>query len=369
MAKKRKDGLMQRTFTYKGKRYSVYGHDNTELTEKENLKRAELEKGFQKRENPTLNEYFERWTDRRRGTVSEATMRRNNHMFMAAAKVRIETAASSFGDIKLKEIQLDDLLCVQRTLSEKYSTRTTNDTLEIIKHIMKDAMNERLIDYSPCVLVKSLKRTEPLARDTKHRALTHKEQKTFFGSAEVQNSFYYDIFRIAILTGMRIGEIGALKNSDISGGFIHIERTITRSESGAYIIGENAKTEAGKRKIPLTADIKEVIRHQKEINQALDGNIESIDDRIFKSARNRGIIISYPVNQELKRLCKLLNIEPFSIHGLRDTFCTRAIESGVEPKTLQELMGHKDISVTMNIYAHVMDSTKVKAMKKIKIAL
>lgn len=369
MGKKRADGLLQRTFTFNNKRYVVYGHDNTELNKKETAKREELEKGLQTRINPTICEYFEKWSDRRRGTVSEATMRRNRHMFESVANVRIESIKKNAGALRIKEIQFDDLQEIQRTLSEKSSTRTVNDTMELIKHIFKDACNERLIDYNPCVLLKPLKRTEPAARDTIHRALTIEEQTAFFNADEVQNSFYYDIFRIAILTGMRIGEIAALKNNDIYDGFIHVERTITRTESGGYRIGENAKTAAGRRKIPLNDNIKAVLKHQKEINRMLDGNIETIDDTIFKSSRNRGIVISYPVNKEIKRLCSITGISPFTIHALRDTFCTRAIESGVDPKTLQELMGHKDISVTMNIYAHVMDSTKIEAMNKIHIAI
>lgn len=369
MAKKRADGLLQRSFMFNGKRIFVYGHNNEELSLKEHAKREELEKGLQARVNPTISEYFDKWSDRRRGTVSEATMRRNKHMFESASAVQIKGIGNTFGKLRMKDCQLDDLLQVQRILSEKLSTRTVNDTLDLIKHIFKDSCNERLIEYNPCVLLKPLKRTEPPARDTIHRALTIEEQTAFFSSEEVKDSFYYDIFRIAILTGMRIGEIGALKNSDIHDGFIHIERTVTRTEDGGYRIGDNAKTPAGKRKIPLNDNIKAVLKHQKEINRALDGNMEHFDDIIFKSSRNRSIVISYPVNKEIKRLCSIVGIEAFTIHGLRDTFCTRAIESGVDPKTLQELMGHKDISITMNIYAHVMDSTKVQAMDKIVIAI
>lgn len=369
MAKKRADGLLQRSFMFNGKRVFVYGHTNAELSLKEQAKREELEKGLQSRVNPTISEYFDKWSDRRRGTVSEATMRRNRHMFDSAAAVTIRGIEKTFGSLRMKECQLDDLLEVQRILSEKHSTRTVNDTMDLLKHIFKDSCNERLIEYNPCVLLKPLKRTEPQARDTFHRALTIEEQKTFFSSEEVQNSFYYDVFRLAILTGMRIGEIGALKNSDIHDGFIHIERTITRTEDGGYRIGDNAKTEAGKRKIPLNDNIKAVLKHQREINHMLDGNMEHFDDIIFKTSRTRSFLISYPVNKEIKRLCSILGIEAFTIHGLRDTFCTRAIESGIDPKTLQELMGHKDISITMNIYAHVMDSTKIQAMDKIVIAI
>ena len=57
------------------------------------------------------------------------------------------------------------------------------------------------------------------------------------------------------------------------------------------------------------------------------------------------------------------------MHAFRDTFATRAIESGIDPKTLQEILGHSDISMTLNLYAHVMDDTKHEAMQKIIIAI
>lgn len=365
---KRSGGLMQKSFRFDGQRYYVYGHNQQELFEKEKQKREELERGYEARYNPTLSQYFDRWIERRRGTVSEATARGNVNVFNSASKVMIENAGCTFGRIKVKKLQVDDLIELQRELAKERMTRGVNDTLALLKQMLKDAVNERIIDFNPCVVVKPLKRTEPQARNTYHRALSLKEQKTFFESEAVQNSFYYDIFRLAILTGMRIGEIGALKVSDIYGGFIHVERTITRTEGGGYKVGDSAKTEAGKRKIPLTDNIKAVIKHQREINRVLDGDIENIDGLIFKCVR-RGLLKPHPVDRELKRLCTILDIEPFTAHALRDTFCTRAIESGVDPKSLQELMGHSDISVTLNIYAHVMDETKVDAMNKIVIAI
>lgn len=369
MAKsKRSDGLIQKSFRYNGKRYSVYGRTQQELFEKEKLKREELDKGYQARVNPTLSEYYERWIDRRRGCVSEATIRGQNNMFNTASKVWIDSAARVLGEIKIKELTVDDLITLQRKLSETRVSRGVNDTLSLFKQMLNDATRERLIEYNPSVMVKKLKRTEPQARNTYHRALSLKEQTTFFESEAVQNSFYYDIFRIAILTGMRIGEIGALKRSDIHGGFIHVERTITRTEAGGYKVGDSAKTEAGRRKIPLTDQIKDVIKHQQNINRILDHGTENIDELIFRCVR-RGLLKPHPVDRELKRLCTLLDIEPFTAHAFRDTFATRAIESGVPPKALQEIMGHSDISITLNLYAHCMDETKTEAMQKIVIAI
>ena len=167
---------------------------------------------------------------------------------------------------------------------------------------------------------------------------------------------------------MRAGEIGALFLSDIHDGMIWIERTITKNELGGYEIGDSAKTEQGRRQIPLNDTIREIIEHQKEINRLLDGNILSMNERIFK-APERGLLMATPADREIGRICKRTGIQKFTMHAFRATFATRLIEAGVNPRTVQELLGHADFSLTMNLYGHVVDSTKRDAMEKLNIAL
>lgn len=367
MAKKRADGRLVRTFTFNGKKYYVYGHNKQELDEREYVKRAELKSGKEQRDNPTLNQYHEKWTESRRGSIKESTLRCQSIQYNNCANVRIESAERNLGDIRLKEITVDDIREVQKTLIADHSTQTTNDAIAHLSHIFHDAVKERRIDYNPCTLIKPLKRTEPKARDTTHRALTLAEQKSFFEAAK--ESFYYDTFRIGIYTGMRCGEVGALFSTDIREDMIHIERTITKTETGGYTIGDSAKTEYGRRTIPMNDDIREVIEHQKAINRMLDAEkVIVLHDRIFK-AQERGLLMSTPVNREIARICKRIGIDKFQYHAFRATFATRAIESGMNPRTLQEILGHADFGLTMNLYGHVVDDTKKDAMQNLRIAI
>lgn len=367
MSKKRSDGRLSRTFTFSGKRYYVYGHSKQELDEKEYQKRVELKSGKEQRDNPTLNQYHEKWTEARRGSIKESTLRCQSFQYNNCANVRIESAGRNLGDIRMKEITVDDIREVQKALLVNHTTQTTNDAIAHLSHIFHDAVKERRIDYNPCVVVKPLKRIEPKARDTTHRALTIAEQKAFFEAAK--ESFYYDVFRMGIYTGMRCGEVGALLVSDIFDDMIHVERTITKMEAGGYTIGDTAKTEYGKRTIPLNDDIREVIEHQKAINRILDGeNVIILRDRIFK-APERGLLMSTPVNREITRICKRIGIEKFQYHAFRATFATRCIESGMNPRTLQDILGHADFGLTMNLYGHVVDDTKKDAMKNLRIAI
>ncbi len=368
MAKRKKmylcsDGRLQKSFMFNGKRVYVRARDKDELEKKLYEKKQELASQKEMRENPTVEYFYERWMENRRGSVSEATLRSQRCHYNTISKIKISGRA--FKDYKLSEIRAEDVRVIQRTLAESDNkAQTVNDKISFLNHIFRDAIKEQYISYNPCAPVKPLKKTEVAARETIHRALTPEETKVFFEN--MKNSFYYDIFRMAIHTGMRIGEIGALKNSDIYDGAIHVNRTITRREDGSYYVGNQPKTWNGKRTIPINDSIAEIIAHQIEFNQMLEGAECGEDDLIFK-APERGLLMATPCDREIKRVCKRSGISHFTCHAFRDTFATRAIEQGIEPRTLQELLGHKDYSLTMNLYGHVIDDTKEKAMDRLKI--
>lgn len=372
--KKRADGRLQKTFTFEGKKYFVYGRTKEELEDKLLKKKSELREGKEDHDNPTLDRFYERWTENRKDSIKPSTLRCQHFQYKSCSDVKIN--GKRLGQFRLSDIKPDDIREVQKALLEgrdiskfarKNTTQTVNDKIAVLNHIFHDALDERYIDYNPCVVVKPLKRTEKRARDTVHRALTLQEQTTFFENAK--NSFYYDVFRMAVLTGMRIGEIGALYISDIYDNAIHIERTITKTENGGYVIGEDTKTWHGQRTIPLNAQIIEVIEHQKAINRMLDGDkVVGLHETIFK-APERGLLMATPADREIGRICKRNNIEKFTAHAFRATFATRCIEQNMQPRTLQELLGHADFGITMNLYGHVTDDTLEDAMNNLKIAL
>ena len=80
------------------------------------------------------------------------------------------------------------------------------------------------------------------------------------------------------------------------------------------------------------------------------------------------ILREYTINREIKRLCKAANIKEFTCHAFRNTFATRFIEQRPQDfKILSEIMGHKDIKITLELYTHVMQESKINAMKEINI--
>ena len=370
--KKRADGLLQKAFRVKikgtSKLFVVYGHNEKELSLKEQAKREEIENGISKQENPTVEEYYARFAHSRIGSVSENTLRSQDQIFSVVKKIKMsELSNVSFGSLKIRDVSIEDLRFVQNVLKEGRRTLTVNDYMSFIKHIFSTALKERVIEYNPCILLNNLKRTEERARDTYHRALTIDEQKAFFQCERCKRSAYYNVFRFAVLTGCRIGEIGAIKYSDCRDCFIHIERTITRSISGAYIVGKDAKTASGRRSIPITEQISQVIEDQKEKNLLLNGGVMPIDDYLFKAVEG-GLLLATPIDREIKRICKAAHIQDFTMHSLRATWATRAIESKmVSVRTVMEILGHSNYNLSMSLYGHCLDETKTQEMNSIVI--
>jgi integrase len=111
--------------------------------------------------------------------------------------------------------------------------------------------------------------------------------------------------------------------------------------------------------------VKKLIKEQVKQNNAVYGSGWS--GPIFQSAEGT-LLREYTVNREIRRICKAAEMEYFTCHAFRITFATRFIEQRPQDfKILSEIMGHKDISITMNLYTRVMQDSKIAAMKGIKI--
>lgn len=364
--KKRSDGRLQRSFTLNGKRHYVYGYSKRELDKNEQLKRQEIAEGIERRKNPKVQEYIESWLDNRMLHVKESTYRGQRQVLNIITQIYIQSAGKTFGEIRLPDVTVDDVKLIQKELLTSRRTQTVNDYMALLKHVFKDAVKERRIDFCPVDAVVTLRRTEKRARDGIHRALTIQEQKAFFDCKRTKESNYYNVYRLAINTGMRFGEIGALSYSDIRGGMIHVTKTITRTDTGAYRVGDTPKTDAGNRTIPITEKIAEIIEDQKEINSILYGNVIGMDDLIFRAPQG-GLLMATPASREIKRICKLTGIEDFTMHAFRATFATRCIEQGMNPRTIQELLGHSNYNITMSLYGHCLPDTMTEEMNRISI--
>lgn len=367
MAKKRSDGRYCETFRYNGKRYSVYARSIPEVRAKAQKKLRSLEIGELDLRNPTLLTYYEEFTNIRRREIKESTLRSQKCQFNNIANVKMPNG-KFFGEMRIRDITRRDIENVRHYLLDNGKTpQNLNICFAHLNHVFNNAVLDDTISKNPCKALKQLKRDTPLIRENKHRALSIEETKRFFEVAEERQSYYINIFLVMIKTGMRIGEVSALYPADIDNdkGFIHVRRSIVRDETGSYKVGESAKTESGKRDIPLTSEIAQIINNQKSLNRSVFGL--DIGKLLFRSSEG-GILREYAVNREIKRICTKADIDYFTCHAFRNTFATRFIEQRPQDyKILSEILGHKDVSITLNLYTHVMTENKVKAMSELLI--
>ncbi len=360
--RRRKDGTLEKRFTVNKVRYSVYAGNTKELAVKEQELRNQIKAGaYKKNRSITLDKYFGEWIERRKRTVKSNTI----YIYTTCYNTNIK---SYLGSKRIVDIERREIIELQGVLSEKLSPTSTNYMITLLNIIFNDAITDEIITRNPARKIKGVKEDKK-ANESYHRALTKQEQADFMQA--LKGSYYYTFIAFMLSTGMRVGEVGALTWQDIDykNNVIHVNKTITKNENGNNIKGDSTKTDAGERDIPLNDTIKGILLEHKKTSDILP----FLTNNIFTSTRGN-IIHCEHINKEIKRVLRELDqagkhIEPFTSHALRDTFATRYIEQGGSMQTLKTILGHSSITMTMDLYAHVLPDTKQAEMDKIKICI
>lgn len=202
----------------------------------------------------------------------------------------------------------------------------------------------------------------------KKKALTVETQKRFLQQAKGQS--YENQFRFILQTGLRTGELVGLKWEDVN--FENKTLKIERSMEYRYSVGEwrvgEPKSKSGYRTIPLTDEAIRILMAQKKKNMKIkEISIEWVD-YIFLSRKGEPVKNS-TYDTALFKICEKAEIDKFSMHVLRHTFATRCIEGGMIPKTLQKILGHSNIGITMNLYVDITEEQKQKEIDIVACAL
>lgn len=271
----------------------------------------------------------------------------------------------NYGDIDIKEITPRDLQRWVNTLRESISKSTgkplspssINSFIGIFKQSFAYAEDYEILDYNPTHKIKRI----PEKKEDSLRVFTREEQIRLENYIDKLGDQEYFVYILVLYTGLRLGEVTALTWSDINlrNGIMTINKTKykTTDKNGLwYYVTDTPKTEKSVREIPLPSFLRETLKEMKRNKKSK-----------YVVSRNDGSELTDKVIVwRLARILKKLHIRKLCFHSLRHTFATRALENKMDIKTLSEILGHSDITTTLNIYTHSLMNHKKQAMRKIK---
>lgn len=317
----------------------------------------------------TLNNFFDDYIETKY-ELKQST--RTNYKYMYKKYVRDTIGAKKIASIKYTDIKKFYIHLI-RDVGFKPSSLEIIHT--ILHPVFKIAVRDGKIRTNPSEgVMTEIKKSHDWSK-TKRHALTIPQQEAFvsFCSASKQYAHWMPLFTVLLGTGCRVGEIVGLRwqDCDFVDGLISINHNLIyrQQDSGACEFHiTTPKTKAGVRVVPMFRDVKNALTQEYERQKITGFNQTEIDGYSGFIFSNRyGYVLSpHNINRAIERIVRDYNkqeeklakdeqrepvlIPRFSVHQLRHTFCTRFCENERDIKVIQEIMGHADISTTMDIY-------------------
>lgn len=309
--------------------------------------------------NMMVDAWFEYWIDIKRKTVRPNTVRNYRERYYR----NIQKVIGKKLLTEVKPIHCQNFFT--KMAEEGYRTSTLYQTRITLYNMLEFARENDVILNNPCKRSVKSNMGKP---SQKKKALTVETQKRFLQQAKGQS--YENQFRFILQTGLRTGELVGLKWEDVN--FENKTLKIERSMEYRYSVGEwrvgEPKSKSGYRTIPLTDEAIRILMAQKKKNMKIkEISIEWVD-YIFLSRKGEPVKNS-TYDTALFKICEKAEIDKFSMHVLRHTFATRCIEGGMIPKTLQKILGHSNIGITMNLYVDITEEQKQKEIDIVACAL
>ena len=351
----RKDLSYQYRYTdIQKKRRTVYASDLRELREKEKEIQRQIDDGIDYAAGKiTVIKLLERYISLKQG-VRYNTKVGYNFVLNLVKK-------EDFGYLQIRDIKVSD---AQKWIMKLHDDGKGYSTITSVRGVIKPAFqmayNEDIIRKNPF----DFKLADVVPNDSQKRiALTDEQQKIWMGFIREDKTYkkYYDEFVALLGTGMRVSELCGLTKSDLDfqNRRIRVDKQLVRERGGKYYV-EKTKTECGIRFIPMTNDVcrslKNILANRSKLKTEVIVDGYSGFLLMDKNGHPKvALHIEHEMQWAMKKYRKLHPDQPLpdiTPHVFRHTFCTNMANAGMDIKTLQYLMGHSDVGVTLNVYTH-----------------
>lgn len=280
----------------------------------------------------------------------------------------------NMGSRRIDTVKLSDakawLIKLQQVDGRSYSSIHT--IRGVLRPAFRMALEDDLIRKNPF----DFELSSVIVNDSVTReAITREQERNLLKFIKEDRHFcrYYDAIYILLNTGLRISEFCGLTKSDINfkDMTIRVERQLQRGSDMQYII-EKPKTECGNRFVPMTPEVadcfKNIIKNREtpKVEPMIDGVVGflCLDKNDMPMVSLHWEKYMQHIREKYNSIYKI-QMPRVTPHVCRHTFCSKMAKSGMNPKTLQYIMGHSDISVTLNVYTHVSVDDAKEEMKRV----
>ena len=363
----RADGKYQFKYHIAGKPHFVYSWkleptDKLPAGKKPCISLRELEKqiGYDlesqldpMKRNITVNELVERYLSTKTGAKHSTVA---NYNFVKNILKKEEFSETKIVNIKTSDAKL--FLIKMQSDGKGYST--VKSVRGVLRPAFQMAVDDDILNKNPF----EFQLAGVVVNDSHTRtAITREQMRQFLKFVHDDNCYckYYEVVYILFHTGMRISEFCGLtlKDIDLKNRIVNIDHQLQRTSDMQYVI-ESTKTNAGTRKLPITEEVArcfQAIIEDREPQQR-EKMIDGYAGFLFYDKDNNPLVAmhwEHRFNHMVQRYNDIYRIQIPNItpHVCRHTYCSNMAKSGMNPKTLQYLMGHSDIGVTLNTYTHL----------------
>lgn len=317
---------------------------------------ADMDRGIalQQKEKLTVSEWMDMWLEDYLPNIEETTRIGYKTKLRCYIKPQI-------GHILLKSLKADHVQKMINTMmAQELSPKNIRDTFNNINAAMKQAVKLRKIPYNPCegVVLPKLK---------KYRAKVYDIGMINQLLDIAKGTDIYIPILLGVSVGLRRGEILALRweNIDLKKSIIKIRESMARGEDGAYI--KSPKSEAGIRDIHVGGEVIQALRESKiaYLNDKIAQGAAFADDGFVVRQSNGKPMTPDAMTRKWRRFIKTNHLPDIRFHDLRHSNATALIMAGVNPKVVQQRLGHADVSITLNTYTHVLPEMDMEAADKL----